>query len=181
VFVAGRVILGIESLPFYTSVFSYWMVWTIGAYLAHLYKENKSLSNINAFGLIILLLPLLALRLTILHQYLWPYLFAIYFALFIDRLLRVQVASGRFIKVIEIIGLCSYSIYLFHQPVLSFFKDSVFNQQRFSTIMEIAIMGITVIIIGGLSYLSYRTLELSSIKVGNKVYKKYLAKESKQV
>lgn len=175
IFVCLRIYFGIEKTAFYTSVFSYWVIWTIGAFSAHLYYTNKRITSISWGGFCAIGLLLILLRFTIIHQYFSPYLFAIFFVILIDKLLHTELHPTKTFKYLEIIGLCSYSIYLFHQPVFNFLKDTIFFKNQLTTPTKIIILTATTILITLLSYLSYRTLELQSIKAGHNFYKKFLA------
>lgn len=173
------VMFDIDKRTFYTSVFSYWVIWTMGAFLAHKFYYKERVSNISVAGLAALTMLLMSLRLTAIHQYLSPYLFAILFILLIERLLYSEQKSRKVYRIVELTGVCSYSIYLFHQPLFDLLKDTAFKQYDLVFTIRLGILiTLSVFIIGG-SYLSYRILEVHSIKAGNRFYKKVVQRQPK--
>ncbi|MBC8053227.1 MAG: acyltransferase [Sphingobacteriaceae bacterium] len=174
--VMARIVVDIEKTTYIKSVFSYWIIWTSGAYLAHLYYHKKRLIAINFTHLIVLSLSLILLRLTVVHHYFSPYLFTLLFILLIDWILHTEIAKTKIYSIIETIGLCSYSLYLFHHPVILFFQDNVFKQYQFApitkTIILVAVSGLVTLI----SYVSYRKIEIPAANFGSFFYKRFLQK-----
>jgi peptidoglycan/LPS O-acetylase OafA/YrhL len=170
-------IFGITDKAYLTSVFNFWIVWVLGAYVADRYYHKKSIAHLNLLQLIVLLLPLIMLRYTVVYAYFYVYLFSAYFVLVMEWLLRTEfkkTAGTKFLnKVLPVTGLYSYSIYLFHQPVfqaliprLKSINDSYLFLLAVATVIY---LGIFIF-----SYFSYRLLEQPSVKLGQWFYDKYL-------
>ena len=118
----------------------------------------------------------MALKLTIIYKYINPYLFAIFYALLIEKIINnnanpIISKTSTFIKNI---GLCSYSIYLLHQPVLNILKDNIFLTYHSTLIIKFIILLMSALLIGLLSWIFYKYVELNSVLLSKKFKNKIL-------
>jgi peptidoglycan/LPS O-acetylase OafA/YrhL len=165
------VFLGIDSLRYNTSVLNFWIIWALGAYLAELHFNNQRITNVRFIHLAFCMLMILTIRFTFLYYYLKSILFSIFFVLFIDWILntkRQELFKGRFFNFVTTLGLCSYSLYLFHQPHLGI----IFNHFQIfdSTFFLVLAIILSFLFFYALSYFHYKTVELASINYGQKFY-----------
>jgi peptidoglycan/LPS O-acetylase OafA/YrhL len=161
------------------SIFQMWIVWVLGAYLGEnfFYKRRVYTGKfIYLFGAYVLYL---SLKLTVLSDYVGHILFSVIGICVIDWYLHTEI-SFSFLsktggKVLAMIGLYSYSIYLFHQPLLMpLIRFFSLNFQNISLVALAVLLSFLVVL--ALSYLSYHLLELPSIKLGTRVYNRVFAK-----
>ncbi|WP_210490743.1 acyltransferase family protein [Rufibacter aurantiacus] len=161
-----------KSYVYHKLVFSQWIVWVLGAYLAERYSQGERLYTAHPIWFAVALLVLLPLRLTVVFDAFSKIFYSLYFVYLIDWCLhtnfKVRPFWEKIGKVVNLIGLCSYSIYLFHQPFLKAFihffspsgsKSYLFVGSALSFLMFFA-----------LSYVCYRVVELRFIKIGNQLY-----------
>ena len=168
--IIASIIFNFDSLAYNTSVLVYWIVWVAGAYIAENFHYNRRLWLVNPLVYVLLLIPLFLLRLTVIYLYIGPILFSFYFMLVLDWFLATDFHIPQWIfKPITLIGLCSYSIYLYHYPYLTgiilFF--SPYGRNNYSLLFGGAI---AFLFIFAVSWLIYKWIELPSIKLGTKVY-----------
>lgn len=107
---------------FGTSVFKFWFIWTSGAYLAESYLTKKRIFNSN--GAIISIAFLLLGMISRLHLY--SQHFTVYFLTFgligmFECVINNDTLNtkGILVRFVSLIGICSYSMYLIHQPYLN--------------------------------------------------------------
>jgi len=103
---------------------------------------------------------------------------AMLFAFLIEEYINAVRPTFIVEKIFTTIGLCSYSIYLFHQPLIgSIFKIihklGLPHQSSFDLSVGAIIVFIPIL---GFSWLAYKYLELSSVKVGQSWQKARLPK-----
>jgi peptidoglycan/LPS O-acetylase OafA/YrhL len=80
-------------------------------------------------------------------------------------------------KPLAFLGLCSYSVYLIHQPYLGYLIGA-FNPGTKTEILNSMVgVVISVTIFMLLSYVLYRLLEVNSIAIGQRLRSKYRIKE----
>ena len=160
------------------SIFKMWLVWVLGAYLGENFFYQKRIYTGRfiylAFGYIFYV----SLKLTILYFYISDIIFSLLCIYMIDWYLHSHIKPFKFSTKAEnllgIIGLYSYSIYLFHQPLLKILIP--FFSFNLSTKIGLCLsVGLSFIAVFAISFTSYHLLELTSIKLGNKVIKKLLA------
>jgi peptidoglycan/LPS O-acetylase OafA/YrhL len=148
--------------------------WLMGVLLAEAYFSGKRLLNVTknqmlAFGLLTFVLTLNKVTSSALAYTMT----SIWFAMLMELYLHSGKACNQLEKILIPVGACSYSIYLWHQPLidrclhwiylLGFFQESpVLNL----VLMPIVFLGIFII-----GYISYRLVELPSIKLGEKFRK----------
>lgn len=119
---AFALLKGTVSAALQLSVFIYWIIWVGGALLAERYRQGKRLTQLNGIQLAALLLLIIGLKVFSFGFYLSPFLFAAYYVLLIDWVLHTPFQLSPQAKwvgrLIMSVGICSYSIYLLHQPFL---------------------------------------------------------------
>jgi len=178
-----RIIYNFESLAYQTSVFRLWIVWVMGAFLAEKYVKGQRLANLKCYHLILILLFLISLSFTILYKYFSAFYFTIFYILFIDWFINREsdirnVILKKLYAFVVFAGLCSYSLYLIHKPLL----DNLLRYFNFMNLRRIwsPFKSIDVVIIffvlGLLSHSLYTFIELPSIRFGKYFYKRFLMK-----
>ncbi len=155
----------------------YWFVWTSGAWLADRYFHNKRIFN----------RPFLAFLLFYFLFFVFKYfLFTNYLILipasfaciaFLEFVLH-RSFSNRFVvnrsikKFLKFTGVCSYSIYLIHQPFLgNLFRFYIVDapNQYANILISVFFTFSTIFLI---SYSLYQLFELPSISMGERIRKK---------
>jgi len=112
-----------EYLPYDASVLKYWFVWVSGAFLAECYGENKRIFSKNSLLMaVILFLGLITSKAFLISSkfqlYFATFAWLAFFEWFIHSRSIYQSLHKPFFKILTVIGICSYSIYLIHQPFL---------------------------------------------------------------
>lgn len=161
-------------------VLNYWGVWALGALLAERYFYNQILFKkyrgvIAAAGFILIILA---------GFYISPALSALISVVawlaFFEWVLHAQINTKTYtFKILIAIGLCSYSIYLLHEPplfkMLSWFN--ILGPRSYLAFVK-AIPAFALIFV--VSYLYYRIIELPSIKLGQYFRRKINLKSAPQ-
>ncbi|HMG82461.1 MAG TPA: acyltransferase, partial [Ferruginibacter sp.] len=160
-----------DILPYNISVFKCWFVWCSGALLAENYFNNE-----RTFPKWRLLLFLISIAFILAARtYLYLSFFTIYFitiaiAIFVEWFLTDNAINmnSYWVKPLSLIGICSYSIYLIHQPFLGTMLGylSRFQKKLYLLPIKIAIIFIFIFLV---SYILYYFIELPSIKLGNRL------------
>jgi len=164
-----------------TSIFKMWFVWVLGAYLGENYFHKRRLYTGKGIYLALGYAVYIFLSATVLSPYLGDVLFSVLAIYGIDWYLHTENAFPFFPKKVAnwlaVIGVYSYSIYLFHQPFLK--KLIQFFSFNFASKLWCALgTGLAFGVIFGVAYLSYQVLELDSIKYGNRFFENFLARYS---
>ncbi len=161
------IIFKLNSAALDKSIFNYWLIWVLGAYLAHVYHNNKRIININGLQLILFFVTIILMQLTVLYSYVSLYILAVFYTLLMDWFLNSKIKiSSNVCKFIINVGLCSYSIYLIHQPYLW----EIINVVRFGFYSFIIMAPLAFLFLYFISRVTYKYLELPSIMLGNKFY-----------
>jgi peptidoglycan/LPS O-acetylase OafA/YrhL len=175
----------LESLQIFTQLpLNFWPTWILGAFLAEkIFFENKKLLNLNLrHKLFFLLLYLIA------SQYKTFYILGYYsIILLLVSLIEDYIFDENSLnlpeKITANIGLCSYSIYLFHQPLLNWFASfpfasfpSKFLNPYFMCTLGAIFIFIPVFTISGLSY---KYIEMPTHRIGRKIAQNFAFKELK--
>lgn len=171
--ILGR-IFGPFGPVYNSSLLRLWVIWAAGAWIAERHHRSRPVFRHHlSLGLgVLLLLPVL--NLSVLRQFFIRYAVLLFFAVLLDRVLvsgfrpaRDVGASSvqhRVINALAFVGICSYSMYLIHQPVLKWFVQYVVStgspQAKWIGMVPV------LFVITGLSYLFYRSVELPSIRLG---------------
>ncbi len=152
---------------------AYWFSWSLGAVLADYYLKNKShpLANIS---------PMIwvgGIVLCFVFRPLSGFIFmmgCLLTATILSRLLRDGIkmdTSGRGWQFLGKIGVCSYSLYLLHQPII--FAVPTAWLGPYGNLAKIALLGLVGLALVPLSWLCYTTIEAPSVKLG-KIFIKML-------
>lgn len=167
------VITGISSLAYGTFVLKMWIVWCAGAYLADRFHNGKRLFK---------------------HPALWflaaYLLFCMFKSYFITSRYILLPATLTCLAIMEVmlyyekplgflgrnifnklgfLGLCSYSIYLIHQPYLGNLLSYFDPGTAFVIIDRFTGIGLSWAIIILISFMMYKMLELKSIAFGQRL------------
>ena len=149
--------------------------WLIGVLLAEAYFSGKRLLNVTknqmlAFGLLTFVMTLNKVTSSALAYTMT----SIWFAMVMELYLHSERVCNKLEKALIPIGVCSYSIYLWHQQLidrclhwiylLGFHKSPVLNL----VLMPVVFLGIFII-----GYISHRLVELPSIELGKKIQKMF--------
>jgi peptidoglycan/LPS O-acetylase OafA/YrhL len=160
-----------NSLPWTNSVLALWVIWTAGAFLGEAWQDGRSLIgalNRRDFAFILggLTLAILLAPLNALLQYAAGIIGVLLMDLFLQaRQYRLQNKPARLLVTI---GLCSYSIFLIHQPLIRVFVDFLdLHSPRYPG-FRVVDGGIAALFIFGLSWGMYRLVELPSIAMGHR-------------
>ncbi len=161
------------------SVFVLWFVWVAGAYYAEIFAAKKKILN-NSGLFISLLLSLLLIPMnfcSFLSYFEFPVSTLAWIVFFDWFLYKESIKMDSFFsKIIITIGLCSYSIYLIHQPYLSnLLQLNLFSSRYIFRVLNVVPAFALIFLI---SWLLYRFVELPSVQLGNKFRKK--AKQQSQ-
>jgi peptidoglycan/LPS O-acetylase OafA/YrhL len=165
-----------NSIAWSLSLPKSWVIWVLGAFLAEQFKnETPVFKKVNNTILVIFLVGFILLLWSNIYQYFFHLFAAILAAILIEKYLYNNKKNFNLAeKVLVPIGLCSYSMYLFHQPLLEpFYKlISVLGLSNKDGIFSLLDMGIVFCIIFCLSYSLYLFIELPSMNFGKKVLKR---------
>jgi len=153
------------------SVFELWFIWAAGAYFAELYFNGKTIlkrGGLPAFLVCVLLLTIS--KYYIYFDYFEYHIATLAFILFIDWFLQADnvTMNSHFSKSMIAVGLCSYSIYLIHQPYLNnllHFFD-IISQKHAVRLLNVIPAFIVVFLI---SWALYQFVELPSVALGKKL------------
>jgi peptidoglycan/LPS O-acetylase OafA/YrhL len=158
-----------NSLPWTNSVISLWIVWTTGAFLAEAWQKGLRLLGAlelrdgwYIFGVLLLacwVVPLNALL---------QYAAGIIGVLLMDAFLHAGkiTVQSRPARLIVTIGLCSFSMFLIHQPLLQVMIDFLDLHSPHYPGYRLVDGAIVSLLIFGLSYTMYRFIEQPSIRTG---------------
>ncbi|HEY3404146.1 MAG TPA: acyltransferase [Ohtaekwangia sp.] len=168
----GIYLNGWNSYSFF--IIKTWYMWAAGAYLAEWYYTGRGLFNKSAllWGVLFFFALCMSKYFSVTKHF-QPYCATFLWLAFFEWTIQSSVfRADRFLmKVLTVIGLCSYSIYLIHQPMIEW----MFSYLDFNTIDSdlaryggmllalLAAFGIIFLI----SYALYRFIELKSIAIGN--------------
>jgi peptidoglycan/LPS O-acetylase OafA/YrhL len=180
---AGAVVMGTYTLvqmqyfPIWLSPVYMWLVWILGAYAGEMYFTGKRLFTASPYYLVAIYAGLVLSTLTIAYGLFGRLYFSLFFIYVIDWYLhRAPAPTSKLVaalsKFVALVGICSYSIYLIHQPflkeIIGFFSFHQTNR---------LILGVAVVpafgLIFGLGWLSYQFLEKPSIAWGSRFYRRF--------
>lgn len=167
-FILPSSLFNVYKLPFY-----FWFYWAIGAYVADVrYKGNQAFKRHGLFILLLLPLWIFTVYYRPLSRFLWP-IGAVLSAVLTDYMAGIELKKTPITSLLSAIGLISYSIYLWHQPLFwSISKNllSAFSMQRTPMVMFGICLPVVFAIVFGLSWLSYTFLEMRSVDLGKKLW-----------
>jgi peptidoglycan/LPS O-acetylase OafA/YrhL len=153
--------------PALTSPFITWFDWNLGAFVAERYFEGRPAFKNKQIWLSVLI-PLLLI--TTLFKPLTIFSFsvaAVIAAAILDAAIYIQWRTSLWLDFLVFIATISYSIYLWHQPLL-FPVTQYISREIGSTVGAWFLFA--VLAIGG-SWISFRYVEQIGIKIGSSVWK----------
>jgi peptidoglycan/LPS O-acetylase OafA/YrhL len=163
----------------FLSPLAFWFDWMMGAYVAErLYKGMPLLPR----WLLPTFTGLMVLAMVWLPAANFRYLIgAVFAALIIERFVQAEFRS-RIARIFAWFGKISYSLYLWHLPILSIavtivLRNRVIENEPINKLGVLVL--VLVIVVIPVSYLSYRYVELPGIAWGKKAASRYLAGKGK--
>jgi peptidoglycan/LPS O-acetylase OafA/YrhL len=169
--------LQLHSASLWLSALNLWIVWALGAYLGEQLYQGKRVFTGRPYYLGLVYLLLTAAKLTVLYPIFGRLLFSVFFIYLIDWYLHREdsgqsVVTRVLVKTTALVGLYSYSIYLFHQPFLpTLIRFFTFGQP--GKVAFALAAAATFGLFFGLAALSYHWLERPSIRWGKRLYARY--------
>lgn len=167
----------ITSARYQSFVLNYWIIWVMGAYLAEYFVEGKRMLPLTFKQLLLVLGCVIGLRFTALYLHFSFLFFSVFFVLLLDWILHTEhktLLTGKTYRFVISIGLFSYSIYLFHQPHLGWLMEHLtFGAHPVYTGIAAVL---AFLFFYFLSSLTYKFIELPSIKFGTIFYKRVFQK-----
>lgn len=145
-----------------------WFDWTLGAFLAERYVNGRV-----AFPSAVSLRWIVGLAVIVSTFFKPTVIFtfsltSVFFALAVESYLRRPKPLSMMERWLIPLGLCSYSFYLLHYPLIPYISRQL---QRSSALenpgLLVAAAPIGVIVVALVSYVCYRTIERGSIALGN--------------
>jgi peptidoglycan/LPS O-acetylase OafA/YrhL len=162
-----------DKLSEMTFVGHYWIVWALGALVADSWFHKERLFRVSWNGWFLMLLVFMISQVFLLFfVYLSGIMAAVLWAVFLDLCLHTPPSfrffGGTLKRSLINIGLCSYSIYLIHQPIIGWLSEFVnwADSSRFTTAIN---CGIVFALIFFISYGLYVFIEQPSIRLGQKL------------
>jgi peptidoglycan/LPS O-acetylase OafA/YrhL len=161
-----------NSLPWANSALSLWCIWCAGAWFAETFHNGRRIKNglTGKDWLVIAVLSVAAVGLTPLNAQL-QYLGGIIWIILIDWFIHADGlrVDHRPARMIILIGLCSFSIFLIHQPLIRVLMD-LFRAVpvKFSGSLLVEML-LTEVVIVFIAWWMYRLIELPSIQTGGRL------------
>lgn len=156
----------VHNLPF-----AFWVFWGSGAWLADLHMKGKVLfrrrSTILLAGIPFLFLTVYVQPMNILR---W-WIFSFYFLALIEAAVKKEWELNPLVKLFAWTGTISYSIYLWHQPLIKKITPRLINFFNFSSrplVFCIFALAAFILFIVPMSFLSYRFTELPASQIGRR-------------
>jgi peptidoglycan/LPS O-acetylase OafA/YrhL len=143
----------------------FWFSWTIGAYAAELYRGGQTVPKMLPIGLFVIVLGFAA--------DVWKVLFTMSFPLVAAGTAALLISganlSRHWRRAAVVLGLCSYSLYLIHQPLLlniAALTRQVGAASDFTTLLFVAAMAVAIV---PMAWVLFQFLERPSIKLGQRL------------
>ena len=148
--------------------------WLLGAWLAESWLAGHRLFGAS-FGKV-LVLGILAVALTwnkITAAFLGFTAFSLWYAVLMEWYLFSKLSFSRWERILVPVGLCSYSIYLWHQPLLGralYWLHKLGLPQ--TLVATLAVLPVVVLVMCLFGFASYKFLELPGINLGKRLLTK---------
>lgn len=147
--------------------------WALGMYVAERYHEGRRAfalrpAQVVALGVVVVAAPLCK-PLNMFAFSLW----AFFFAVVMEHYLLSPRPMGQMERALIPLGLCSYSLYLWHQPLLPLLHTT-FQAHGLSNRLWadwLIFFPISFALLAGFAYLHYLTVERASIRIGRRCSK----------
>lgn len=150
--------------------FSYWYVWVLGMGMAEAFhrRERFFMGGRPLFYAVAMASGMVTwYRLT--AFYLGFTLFGLALAMIFERMLWQPHPLDRVQRALIPLGLCSYSLYLWHQPLLIYGHEFASGKGLFFLCLTI---GVIVVVLLPMSWALYKWVELPSIALGKRLWKR---------
>ena len=148
------------------SPLAYWFSWSLGAMIADYYLQNKPLPLANVSPMIWVGGIIACFVFRPLSEFMFM-MGCLLTATVLSHLLTGPVktlSEGRLWKTLGKIGVCSYSLYLLHEPIL--FAVPIAWLNSYGNLAKVFFLSLVAVAILMLSWLAYVTIEAPSIKLG---------------
>jgi peptidoglycan/LPS O-acetylase OafA/YrhL len=158
-----------DSLPWTNAACSLWIIWTTGAFLGEAWhNRQRLLEALDRRDRWIIAGALLLAGFPVPLNALLQYVSAMIWVLLMDIFLHAGkiTLQGWPAQLIMIIGLCSFSVFLIHQPLIQVFINFLNLHSPHYPGYRLVDGGIAALLIFGLSYALYHLTELPSIRTG---------------
>jgi len=154
--------------PAFSSPFTSWFDWTLGAFVAERFTQNRRGFKQHSLWLLILFPLFFISTISTVPASLFSFsLAAVISAVILDLLVATNLPKSRFLSVATFIGTISYSVYLWHQPLLHPLSDHL-------QFLPIILRWIVVLaLIFGISTFSWFFIERTGIKLGHLIWKSW--------
>lgn len=180
-FLTGQAIFNVKSPVYITFALNFWIVWVLGAFIAEQYLKGAQKVKVKVWHLILVYFLILFFRFTVIYPYCSILLVTVFHFLLMQWFIYSPAGISRYFpkkvyRFIVFTGIISYSIYLFHQPVLIY----VFEHAAFSIfkdhylLSKLFIAGIAFLLILFISSIFYKLVEKTSVMFGNLINNKFL-------
>jgi peptidoglycan/LPS O-acetylase OafA/YrhL len=149
-----------------------WFDWTLGAYLCDSFVHGRTVfSKPKTLAAAFALATVLASLYRPTSRHVWP-LASLASAAWLEHALRTQRSAGVTARTMAILGMCSYSVYLFHQPLMQPLASAVYPGVFSSRLLLFAVVS-TVFVFLSLTAgpVLYRTIEQPFQRFGNRLAK----------
>jgi len=148
--------------------------WLLGAWLAENWLAGERLLGASPSKVLVFGILAVALSWNKITAALFGFTaFSLWYAMLMELYLFSKKPFGRWEKTLIPIGLCSYSIYLWHQPllgrVLNWLHKFGLPQTPIASLAVLPVMVLLMIILG---FAFYKIVELPGMALGKKLYKK---------
>lgn len=164
-----------NSVSYKSSAITNWPIWAIGALIAEIELMNKVIFKKRGFliALSCYLLFILCKSYSYTDEIGYIFMFLGLVAFF-EWFINTSYAINKYVfKIVSIVGICSYSIYLIHQPYLNrlfdFLSIIYYNHSKFKTVFIPLIVLLTFIIIFLISYGLYLFVERKSTQLSKNI------------
>ncbi len=156
--------------------FRWWADWATGALVAECHGRNRRLfvwPRRSLAAIVLLMAVAFYLPPTVSGIYLW-FMIRVAMAYVLERLLVSARPLSRMERRLMPIGICSYSIYLFHLPLINFsawlFRRLNYDPRLPSYWLAMVVFAFALTFV--LSWISYLWVEEGSVKLGNRLWRK---------
>lgn len=161
-----------QTLPWANSSIALEVVWVVGAFLAEAFdKGQRLLDALNRNDLWVVLGAFVLAGYIAPQNAVWQYVAGLIGVVAMDAILHAGwiTLQGRPGQLIVAIGLCSYSIFLIHQPLLQAWIDFLDLHSPHYPGYRLVDGIIVSLVIIGISWLGYLYVEQTSIRIGTKL------------
>lgn len=172
---------GLKSISLGTSILRFWVIWSAGAFIAERFMSRRPLFRSHMVWLLLVGVSIPLSRLTVLYAPIAIYLLTLFHAVLLEYVLlrgerrhRPNRPRALLHRIVVLVGISSYSLYLYHQPVIKWLYGCLQLQDLpGGGLLEASLC---FIMIATMTYFVYRWVELPSIQFGKHFYKVILAK-----